>query len=87
MNYLAHGYYSTDEWSGHHMYGDSVLGWVFMLLMMTLLVLGAVLLVRFLASINTKTDQNDDAQQILKQRYAKGEITKKQFDAMKKDLK
>jgi uncharacterized membrane protein len=30
--------------------------------------------------------KGDDAEKLLRERYAKGEITKEQFDQMKKDL-
>lgn len=66
-------------------YGDFVpfhmFGYVFMFIFWGLLVYGAVLLFRHngLAGGNRALD-------ILKERYAKGEITKEQFEAMKKDL-
>lgn len=81
MNYFAHGY-GGDEWAGH-MYGDSAWGWLFMLLMMGLLIVGVVLTVRL---VSGGSGNSNDALDTLKRRYAKGEISKKQFEEMKKDI-
>jgi len=49
---------------------------------------GIVLLVRLMSSGDRKgAPESDSALDILKKRYAKGEITKEQFDRMKEDLK
>jgi uncharacterized membrane protein len=74
MNYFAHGY-GMEEWG--HGYGDIGWGWLYMVLMMAVVILGAVLLVRFLVNDGSKTRQDNDAMETLKQRYAKGEISKK----------
>jgi putative membrane protein len=54
-----------------------------------LLIGGGVLLVVWLirnAKISAPTTRSDSALDILKSRYAKGEITREQFDAIKRDL-
>lgn len=83
MDYFAQGY-GMDEMG--HGYGDNVWGWLLMAVMMTLVVLGVILLVRF-ASGNQSEANKSNALDVLKHRYAKGEITKKQFDEIKKDIK
>lgn len=60
--------------------------WVFMLLMMALVFLGVVLVVHFLNRSNHNANKQDSALEILKNRYAKGEIEKKEFDEKRKDL-
>lgn len=81
MDYFAHGY-GMDE-IGH---GDNVWGWLFMIAMMTLVVLGIILLVRFASGSQAEANKSNTLD-VLKHRYAKGEITKKQFDEIKTDLK
>jgi len=82
MDYFAHGYMMDGRDYGH---GESVWGWILMLLVMGLLVLAAVVIVRLVSSGSNNTA--NDAMDTLKHRYAKGEITKKQFEEMKKDIK
>ncbi len=63
-----------------------ILGWASMLLFWILLILGAVALFRYLGG-SGKTTRNDKTPlEILKERYAKGEIDKKEFEDKKKDL-
>lgn len=83
IHYFAHGY-GMDEMG--HGYGDTVWGWLLMIVIMALVVLGIILLVRFATGNQTEANKSS-ALDVLKHRYAKGEITKKQFDEIKKDLK
>jgi len=83
MNYYAHGYGMNEMGHG---YGDNPWSWLLMILIMALVVLGIILLVRFASGNQTKANKSN-ALDVLKHRYAKGEITKKQFDEIKKDIK
>lgn len=68
---------------GYDMMGYGSLGWIslaFWILVVILLVLAIFWLYRNIGTGGVS------ASEILKQRYARGEITKKQFDEMKKDL-
>ena len=60
------------------------LGMVHMLLFWVLVILGIVVLARWLASGSPEDRQRP--LDILKARYARGEITKEQFDDMKRDI-
>ena len=76
------------NYNGHHMDGY---GWSWGLLMMLfwalVIIFVVVLLVRGLASgQNSQASKDDNSLTIAKNRYAKGEITKKEFDQLKKDL-
>ena len=62
-------------------------GLIFMFMMMALLFLGVVLVLRHLSHTNSTTQREDTALEILKTRYAKGEVEKKEFDEKRKDLK
>ena len=57
-------------------------GYIFMFVFWGLLIYGAVLLFRH----NNGSHDKGRPLDILKERYAKGEITKEQFETMKKDL-
>lgn len=49
----------------------------------------SILLIYFLVKNNSQTKDGQSAEspmEVLKKRYAKGEITKDQFDEMKKDI-
>jgi putative membrane protein len=56
-----------------------------MVLFWALLVVGVVFLVRWLLG-QSKESRTDSALEILRQRYARGEIDKDEFESKKKDL-
>lgn len=62
------------------------LGMMFMMLLFWALVISAVVLgIRWLSS-QGREPRSDTALEILRQRYARGEIDKEEFDARRKDL-
>jgi len=66
--------------------GLGLLGWVPMVLFWAILILGVIALFRYLGSSGKTVKDNETPLDILKERYAKGEIDKKKFEDMKKDL-
>lgn len=75
---------------GYGPMGNAGWGWQFipMLLWWAILVLVILLLVRWIFGVPRRRHGNgeDSALRILRERYAKGEIDKEQFDRMKADL-
>lgn len=55
--------------------------------MLFLCFIAIVLLILFFVKYNDKNSQKEDPIEIVKKRYANGEITKEEFDKLKKDLK
>lgn len=63
-------------------------GWIFMILFWILVIAGIVWLTRFQSGKNTGQNfLENNALGILKERYAKGEITSKEFEKMRKDIR
>lgn len=63
-------------------------GWIMGLLFLIIIIAVVFVIVFSFRNKNTLTGSsgNETPLEILKKRYAKGEITKKEFDEMKKDL-
>ena len=79
---------------GRWMMGDWGIGWfgmIFMIVFWGLIIAGIVLLIRWIAN-NTGSRGHSDvntgsqAMDILKERYAKGDITQDEFESMKKEI-
>ena len=82
---------------GDHGWGMGVgLGWFFMIIFWALVILGPIVLVilgviyfvKLIAGISDRKGGTKDETPlyILKKRYAKGELTKEEFERMKDDL-
>lgn len=83
---LAH---SDDGVFGNHMFGSGMWGgWMFMIIFW---VIGITLFILFIKWIvyqgKAKEGPSNKALEILKERYAKGEISRQEFERMKKDIK
>ncbi|MFQ5741481.1 MAG: SHOCT domain-containing protein [Acidobacteriota bacterium] len=77
-------------WGGQGWWGLGYgpVGWMIMLLFWGLIVVGVVLLLRWLLEQTRPRggSSGESALEILKKRYAKGEIDKEEFEAKKRDL-
>lgn len=79
------GFGMMNGWGGNAWSGFGILGWISMIAFWFLIILGVVALIRYIS----RSGQNRDSQtplDILKKRYAHGEIDKKEFEEKKKDL-
>jgi putative membrane protein len=61
-------------------------GWLLMILFWVLVILGIVYLMKGIAGSAKKREQEETALDVLKKRYAKGEINKEEFEEKKKDI-
>ena len=66
--------------------GFGILGWLSMLAFWVLLILGVIALIRYFAR-SGQSSEDKTPLDILKERYARGEINKKDFEEMKNDLR
>jgi putative membrane protein len=74
------------DWGMHYMWGPWGIGMMLMMLVFFGLVIAALVLgIRWLVT-QGRESRSDIALDILRQRYARGEIDKDQFEALKRDL-
>ena len=84
----------SDWHMGRWMMGDWGMGWfgmIFMIIFWGLIIVGLVSLIRWLIQNTSGKGQTgvrtgSNAMDILKERYAKGEISRDEFESMKKDI-
>jgi putative membrane protein len=68
------------------------IGWIFQFAFWILIIVGLIFLIKWLiqASRGERSEgsrSGSRAMEILRERYARGEITKEEFDRMKRDLR
>jgi putative membrane protein len=61
-------------------------GWLFIVIFSILIILGIFQLVNMLSRSRSRETRGESPLHILKRRYAKGEITKKEFESMKDEI-
>lgn len=68
-------------------FGGGMLGGVFMIIWWGVIIVGSILLIRWIVDQMKRPSGGERSpMDILKERYAKGEINKEEFEAKKKDL-
>lgn len=74
------------DWAGGS--GWMGLGWIFMVLVWVLIILGVVALVRWLwmGSSGRREAQRKTPLEILRERYARGEIEREEYEQKHRDL-
>ncbi|RQW08548.1 MAG: SHOCT domain-containing protein [Calditrichaeota bacterium] len=67
-------------------WGFMGLGWLIWIILLIVIIWGIVKIAGSTSRQNQLPPAEDDAIEILKKRYARGEISREQFEEMKKDL-
>ena len=58
--------------------------WIFMIIVWVLIILGAVAIFKWITK--SKTESSESALEMLKKRYAKGEISEEEFNTMREKI-
>ncbi len=62
-------------------------GWLFIIIFTVLIILGIIHLVNLISGSKGKESRGESPLRILKRRYAKGEITRHEYEKIKDELK
>lgn len=81
--YCPSGVYSSSHWM-RNWFGD--FGIILSLIFWILVAVAIIYLVKHLSRNSQSGSRSDEALEILKKRFAKGEITKEDYDNIKKEL-
>lgn len=74
------------HWGDYSWGTGFVFGWFFMVIFWILVILGIIYLIKVVAGGGKRVEKEETPIDILKKRYAKGELTKEEFEKMKDDL-
>ena len=74
------------DWGGWGWGWGMGFGWIFMILFWALVVLGILALARWLFSTGGSGGSGRAPLDVLKERYARGEINREQYEQMRRDL-
>ena len=81
------GYPGPSGWHYNMMGGGwGIFMFIFMLIFLAVIIGAVVLLVRYLSPHSGQKASSEDALEILRRRYARGEIQKAEFEEKRKDL-
>lgn len=81
--------HAEEDYFGHHMFDMSTwgfMGFFWMIFFWILVVFAVVAMIKFFSGEQKPEKKEKSALDILGERYAKGEIDKKEFEEKKKDL-
>ncbi len=67
-------------------WGWMAAGWITMLVFWVLVIAGAIVAVRWVSARGVAGRPPETPMEILRRRYAAGELTKEQFESMKRDV-
>ena len=76
-----------DHMQGYEGYGFMGFGWIFGLIIWGLLIVGVVMVIKWAIGSSWGGGRGLTALDILKRRYASGEINEEEYQRMKKELK
>ncbi len=66
--------------------GGMGFGWLFTILFWVVVIVGLVYLIKYIIKANKKEERKETSEDILRKRYASGELTREEFTERMKDL-